>query len=185
MSKLDTRREVKSLIFYHVDRVGYLRPRQVIPLITPKLGGEQDDIILERFPNGLSQHGITYFASKPDRVTQNNLYIESLFEYERSKHFPDKPSRFQSLFVCKSLSSAKNWIDRLKSERFPNPSIWEIDVGHSSYHECDSSLLNVNLESLASATIISHRYWRGEMSNNSIPELLVRLPVQVVRQVQS
>lgn len=167
---------------FHIDRLGHLEAGMTLALqnIEKIIGGQVGGLLAARHPSGLSQHGITYMASKQQEVTRGNTQIESMLEYERILHFSGLPSRFESLFACDTEENLRLWLQKLKGPT--KPMIWEIDIEHKNFLLLDTSLINFNNQPLIHATLMSHQYWSGHFSASPLPELLVQLPVTIVRQ---
>lgn len=124
---------------YTIDRKGTLPSGQLITLLQPdytqliRAGipltpGMQNT----GFPNGLSMHGQRYlinWSMKPlfpvcnDGVRRSMIYsetaIEALFEQVRCHEFPNRPSRFQSIFGCEDwLTFTSSSINILRVAQF-------------------------------------------------------------------
>jgi len=155
------------MTLYHVDRGQTLTPNQEIGL------NHHDDVsmmIKDLYPDGFSRFGRDY-NQRPLVSDQNALY-EAFFELVRRDQFPEKPSRFQSLFCCEDLSTANQFI-RDYAE-YP-VTIWEVeDAGD---HRADWSLLSVGhfVHGLRNAD----RYWTGNASSHPDWEVLVELPTEL------
>jgi hypothetical protein len=87
--------------FYTVDRRQTLHQGFQIELVKyndinpPELQVHVD----EMFPEGVSSHGEFYFLRNSSHHGLANPSIELVFEYVRRAKYPDRPSRFQSIFA--------------------------------------------------------------------------------------
>jgi hypothetical protein len=135
------------------------------------------------FPEGLSMHGWKYAKERHTHGTRPNFshnvscLAEMNFEYVRKGFFADKPSRFQSMFACESIEEAK-----IFKEKFGNVDnkIYEIE-GRESLR-VDMSLILLGTQNVT-GSFLAHKYWRGEAGTNPFWEHIVKLPVQVLREV--
>jgi hypothetical protein len=167
--------------FYHLDRHDDLDAREVIRLesvedLPPADGAALADV----YPAGLSEHGRHYgtqdlYGDDPDALW--DVVCEAIFELQRTTRYPDRPSRFQSVFGFESLDG----LDRFAEKYVDEPcAIREI--------EADSAFLGdmrlVDAESLADGLRRADRYWRGETdSAEPLWEALLVPPVRVGERV--
>ena len=105
--------------FYHIDRRKCLSSAQQIrlskiPKSTPNLTSS-DKRLLEKFNYELSQHGIVYLSHQFDFPSSGaeNAQVELVFEFVRQLYFPEKLSRFQSMFAFKKPDDFKRKIKQL------------------------------------------------------------------------
>lgn len=142
----------------------------------------------ELFPEGLSNHGITYFTNHPLIVQDSNTgqplrivhydpTIEILFELVRRTNFCDKPSRFQSMFAWDSIESANQFRNDYRCADAP---IFKLQC--ETVFRADMRLLLLG-GSYLGASLFAHKYWRGEATQNPNWEYLLKPPVMVVEQV--
>lgn len=186
------------MIAYHIDRSNSLKEGMLINPLHPRINPEfLTDVINRKFPEGLSLHGNHYFARQAnsfitsdgklinDNIPSVNAYlIDNIFEYERVINFPQRPSRFQSIFCSETIEEAKSWVDffRLGSEA----KIWEVETEHDEYARLDAKWLkgDINVLSFITLSHYAQRYWSGEPHpGESQFELLIKLPVVVNRLV--
>ena len=153
-------------------------------------------LTLNQFGN--SEHGHNYWGrvkiEKADRF--KDFLVEHIFEEVRLRSFPDKPSRFKSLFAC-APDDVGLWIQKLSAS--PDTPIWEIET--QSAQLFDAGFLDcfritggeVNFGDIERCAIM---YWSGAMiaeiksfpkefqprffsGFNPLPEYLVPLPTRV------
>lgn len=166
--------------FYHVDQSQELHPLREVDYYK-----SYDDCDLEiikycksHFPEGLSTFGIEYTAFITPKLEEYKKYVVEIFlETYRQKHFPEKPSRFQSLHCAPSIRDAKIWANRLHLKLYNI-----IEVSSSTYHQCDSTWREILEDhfNIAYNNIYAHHYWSGAPHTGTPkPEVLVKLPVKV------
>ncbi|WP_148203482.1 DUF2441 domain-containing protein [Sodalis glossinidius] len=144
---------------------------------------------LSIFNSGASYHANNYFFNYQINLVQSEerfgATIEMLLEERRRNSFPEKPSRFQSLFVCKSVRDAA-WFRGFSKSPIDTP-IFEIHA-LTGWHRGDMRLLNMNCTPVE----LSYRldlYWKGmtdQTSEGTPPfwEILIPLPAKVGKKVQ-
>lgn len=144
------------------------------------------------FPDGLSPHGLSmllrYQSSNPN--IQEPI-TEIIFELIRQLHFPNAPSRLNSLYASETLEQALQW-KNLWCKYFDNKegqiakSLWEIgyetdaqlyDAKWLDYLPCKNSKEFSYLIKLENA----QHYWQHDFSPAPLPELLIPYPVKVIR----
>ncbi|WP_410686116.1 DUF2441 domain-containing protein [Citrobacter braakii] len=115
------------------------------------------------------------------------LLIGLVFELVRRSHFPEKPSRYQSLFACEQLNEVKQFRALLAEERgdenILTAPIYEV-LSWEPVHRGDMNLLNGNCPVLE-LYHRAHLYWSGEPApvkkgkeeEKPFWELLIPLPV--------
>lgn len=140
-------------------------------------------------PDGISRHAENYFLNlSVNLVNSDERYsaiIEMMLEDRRRSCFPEKPSRFQSIFACESVKDV-TWFRGYSRAPIATP-IFEIH-STTNCHRGDMNLLNMNCPPLE----LSRRldlYWRGETDvlwDNYTPfwEVLISLPATVGNVVQ-
>jgi hypothetical protein len=175
-----------SMYFYHIDRCNALELGKTYNLLhIPNLDSATDKMVNELFPEGVSWWGDGKLLCDEslliiNNVVQKDTVIDLIFELVRKAYFPEKPSRYQSLFAFATLSDAKNLINTLN---WPADSkIWKIkaDLHYK---------VNMNLLTLDGRPVDIYRnafaYWNGEPGDDANPfwELLVPYPITVIDSV--
>ncbi len=173
-------------IFYSVDRRGRLVAGQQATLakysdVTPK---ELSDHVNELFPDGVSPHGSQYLLSPPGPGERNALTsrIEGYTEAVRRAHYPDRPSRFVSMFGSKTLEEALVFRQGFGAPTHP---IYEVEC--ERWFEADMHLLESG-ESILMQSHYAHCYW-AQRPGAPLPcrpplwEVLLPLPLTVLRRV--
>ena len=186
--------------FFHVDRASALHEGQILGLTGwAELPPDQKipDFALQShiehlFPDGLSWHGRRYlfwqntyaFPPQPGLYDAANLdvmrshAIELLVEYVRRASFPEKPSRYQSLFCWSSREDADRFLSGTGGS---GAALWEVE-GESQFR-ADMNLLV--LGTALSSSLLTNRYWRGEPREDKPPhwEDFIGPGAQVLRRV--
>jgi len=107
--------------------------------------------------------------------------IEILFEYVRRSCFPDKPSRFTSVFAWETLDQARAF-----RKRYGEGPIWEVECDERPFR-ADMNLVTLG-KSVLTLSYSAHRYWSGLPGINAdVPpwwEVLLTPPVRVLQQVR-
>lgn len=164
---------------YHIDRLGHVKTGETIELINSftndKMKGK------EYYKKGLSSHGIHYYTFD---ATNKDYLIDVVFEYERLIHYPQKLSRYQSLF-CFDIYGA---IDFIKTKYLEDNfyKIYEIEVNEKDFERHNMSL--VKGWSHQSCIKYAKLYWENKpdaISDKSkvIYEYLVKLPVKIGKEI--
>lgn len=162
---------------YTVDRRRTLTPNSVVELqhhtdVQPAVLQAHVD---NWFPDGVSQHGNGYLLSGNQLAVQVSPNIELLWEYVRRSRYPDRPSRFQSLFACPTSEDARRWRTRFGQ---PDDPIYEVEA--ETGLRADMNLLTAG-NSILVTSYIAELYWTGESLPEGTPtwEWLLPLPVAV------
>lgn len=176
--------------YFHVCRVQVPAPG-VIPsptpgstldrvAATPPLAPGSDDEIRRLFPAGMTSHGQQYVAGWPAPEAQPSWAVEAFFEAVRRAEYPDRPSRFESIFAFETVADARAFVGGF---RLGTPcAIYRVkgDAGHRA----NMSLLRLLGLPIAYAFALAGHYWRGE--RGPAPELwevLLAPPVEVLEVV--
>ena len=116
--------------YFHVDRLGILQPSQIINLvkysdIEPLYLQEHVDFL---FPDGVTKHGDHYLLQQLAGQELSESKIEIIFEYIRRSGFPDRPSRYQSVFAFSTLAEAKCFLTTHTPPNGPIGKIWRVSA---------------------------------------------------------
>lgn len=142
------------------------------------------DLIDNFYPNGISNHGLQYLYNKFNFVQDfNNDYfvsyngvMEGIFELIRLLKFSDCPSRFTSIFACKTFEDAL----KFKFENCNNTGdIYK--VSSKKYFKADMNLLKIG--SIPSSFLFAEKYWSGEGSKAPFWEYLLEDPVKIIEKL--
>lgn len=170
--------------FFAVDRACTFKEGMVLELVRHT---DVDPAVLQLhvdslFPDGLSVHGERYLLNNNSRGTIASPMIELLFENVRRAHFPDSPSRFQSVFACCSVEEASQFRAAYGNREAP---IWEI-YSDSQYCKGNMRLLDSNQTTLV-CSYLAHEYWsgnQGPVELAGLTEVVLKLPVSVGSKVK-
>lgn len=169
--------------FYHVDRGADFEAGRTIDLEPPE-GDESAAVepVEALFPGGLSKHGRYYCTQDLYAETDHGLWdvsCELLFELVRGRRFPDRPSRFQSVYGFEAMRDVERFVD---DHVEPPYTVWRVS-GERSF-TADMKLLDV--ETLAHGARQADAYWRGR-SYHDRPhwEVLLEPPVDVLERVET
>ncbi|SAB24574.1 Uncharacterised protein [Enterobacter roggenkampii] len=184
--------------YYTLDSANSLRSLHEIPLrhYTPKQP-ELADFLNQMYPEGLSKHGHNYLYNPAlfdeDHQRDSALLIGLILELVRRSDFPDKPSRYQSLFACQHISEVKQFREQLADEReedeIRTAPIYEVFTDEA-VHCGDMRLLSDDCPVLELYRR-AYLYWSGEPApvregkeeEKPFWELLIPLPVLIGRQI--
>lgn len=163
---------------YTVDRLGSLteglectltRHDDISP---PFLAGHVGQL----FPEGVSNHGERYFLQNEAKALIASPMLELLFEQVRRASFPERPSRFQSMFAVETLEEALQF-----RSRYGGAAIYAVTADIT--FRADMSLLNGENSTLVTSWL-AHRYWDGKAGpTNAFWEWLMKCPVKVGNRV--
>lgn len=182
------------MIAYHLDRFGRLSPGMKIDKIyveniwnLPYLSNWGISIL--NFPNSLQ------IAVDSSVLSSSNTYnIELQAEQIRRAAFPFQPSRFSSFYGVSSPQELLSWKEVLG--RFETARIFEVSYDGAAPN-LDAAFLNVQVtnnpfrqETFLDVWDRVNRikgsiscYWSGVFSDAPLPELLLPLPVTVLREI--
>ncbi len=163
-------------VFFTVDRLKTLHQGSVLRLtrhtdLEPPEAQEHADAL---FPDGVSTHGNSYLLSGNSDPKLASPAVELLFEYVRRASFPEKPSRFQSLFAWESIEEA---IAFRGKHGGPDAPIWRVEA--EEFCKADMSYLKRGTSILV-WSCFAHSYWRGEGTESPAWEILLVPPVSVL-----
>ncbi len=188
------------MILYHLDRDNSFpreKDKQLIKLMEIKNIDEVKIEFSKKYIHGISNLGYKYlsffdedYCSMKDTYENFRIYtIEYIFEMVRTLYFSNLPSRFTSLFACKTKDEIKRWYDVLVNDEknFPNISIKIISTDRKTL-TCDTYWrdgiqITYNDSSVFSPFAYQEyatNYWRGIKSNTPRMEVLCELPVTVI-----
>lgn len=169
---------------YHIDRAGHLKendeiePIKDIQIRQPHLLKECENLINNIYPEGLSFHGRRYFL---DNINNFSMGLDIIFEYERRLHYPEKLSRYQSLFAF-DKQGVYQFIQK-KELNYEYYKIYEIE-----YEYCEKHDMNlIRGWGQYDCTVNAKYYWENipdyNPKNKPLYEFLVKLPVKIGKEV--
>ena len=192
------------MIVYHADTHNLLHEGQCLklrPARTP---------IYNLYPGGVSAFGERAFLRPCNTDQQTMQLIDTVFDYVRVLRFPDKPSRFTSVFASLSLEDSRTWRERISRDSQAGTggspasstsgiSIYAVEC--NSIHIADARFLDVGNElpdsplHLQDILPFALAYWESvqaldkanpyntENRSYALPELLLTPPVHVLYRV--
>lgn len=172
------------MVYYHLSRPGLIKYK-ILDLVDEQKYMHThtwDDGVESRYVfDGLSQHGRYYLGLIRETgmiCPDNNTYHEMRLEEIRKQHYPDKPSRFRSIFGCGSINDIKH----IAKECFKLVGIFPIYelTTCNKVHESDMALTNPLFTNVADSRFDA--YWKScsEHSMGSFKEILMEAPVSVL-----
>lgn len=173
------------MIFYHVDRTKLLKPNQVLNYekLPSKCNTEIVEYCQNKFHNNLSRIGIKYTAyAIPQNLDYSRFLAEIFLELYRQQHFPNLPSRYQSICASDSIEQAHFWYENLKQSKNENLDYNIVTFHSEKFFKADASWRDLIAGNLSISTIElwSKNYWTGEIFNKkSRIEYLLPLPIKV------
>ncbi len=176
------------MIAYHLDRDHVLHENSFLTLQKTNAFTNCDSIQLYGL-NSVSHWGLAVYnylnsqGQNYDLSTVINIQIELNAEIIRQNFFPKRPSRFKSLFAVKHLEDFRLWEKLLPIN--PNSAIYEVSYNPTHCAELDASFLkgNIGSDPLQQAKDLI-KYWEGTRSSNPLIELVIPLPVKILRCVR-
>ncbi|HGJ5898741.1 MAG TPA: hypothetical protein ACHBY6_07800 [Arsenophonus apicola] len=169
--------------FFTLDRANSLSSELTIILTSIIPNTPELTYLSDLYELGISRHGCNYLLDPKLNLWQSDrnmsAIIEIMLEERRKSKYPEKPSRFQSVFACETKEDAL-WLCG-KFQYPTNSPIYKIDT--DSFHRGDMNLLSLNCTPLE----LSHRldlYWQEEtemLYDGYFPfwEITIPLPVQI------
>ena len=163
------------MLFYHISRdMNLFEGQTLVPNV-----------------NGLSHYGYSFLNHAPSEYDQQfcmSCVVEHLFEYVRQLKYPDRPSRFQSVYAIHPDDwDTTPWRTH---KDFVGKSIWLFEA--ESYARLDASLLRAyssgNFDAHA-ARYCANQYWSGGSGHDAgyqeaqLWESLLQYPVTVVKRI--
>ena len=180
-------------LFYHLDRARYIKPGDILTLEeepgdiflgvwTPFVDAAFVEHLRGLARSGLSRHGTLYLiAMIAEQCPLSNYMTEMYWEHVRWKEYPDKPSRFRSVFA---------WDNIEQTIKFANDAgsgvLFEIE-SDQGYHRADMNLLHMDFDPAVQLNR-ARRYWESKPAETSLAykpqwEYLVIPPARVIRDV--
>ncbi|EMD6813344.1 DUF2441 domain-containing protein [Citrobacter koseri] len=173
------------LTYYAVDRRGLFKQNERVQLATISDTSKFSEQAAIQFNAGISPHGITYFIGDNfhvhNNVNQPAACIEYALELLRQQRYPEKPSRFLSVFGCETLDGAKHFRGQYEPHKLSTP-IYEI-TSNGKVHKGDMNLLDARCPVYEFENRLD-AYWSGESyplyeSYEPFWEIIIPLPANI------
>ena len=173
--------------FFHVDRSRILHAGQVLTTTNIGMGSAtKSRRFADSLPGGLSRFGFRHglgwaFDDKMRPIGMQpppHMHAEQLYEAIRLGFHPDKPSRFQAVFGCRTLEGARQF-----AAKYPGGStqaqfaIWRVEA--TRFAELDLNLVNGHV-AYPHTHDSAIDYWSGHHSPAPLLEVLMQPPVRVL-----
>ena len=150
---------------------------------------EERESVVRMYPDGLSNHGKFYLMNFDIRKLNhfghaepfvwNEPMMECVFEFIRVTEFPERPSRFQSMFAWRNLADANFFIGQQQLQDFH---VYEVESDSCFIGDMRLIFLSANL---ISSYEMARRYWAGESSASPLHEVLIPLPATIGKQIDT
>jgi hypothetical protein len=101
--------------------------------------------------------------------------MEKVWEDVRREHYPDRPSRVGNTFICPDYKSAVKWVGHSHWR------IFEVKYSGKAFRG-DARWWNMRGRDYEEW---AHEYWKGQPRGGEYPELIVKGPVEIVREMDS
>lgn len=171
-----------TIEIYHVDRGKKLSQGQFVNYrdSPENLRSQVIEIVNEYYPEGISRHGEKYLTTvEPNEFT--NYLNEWVFEFVRMTEFPERPSRFQSVFGTETVENAREFANQFWEDEV---NIWKIECIDSCSFRGDMSWLGT--QSFPDGIWRSREYWNGNsIGPDPTWEIFGKLPVKVVELMET
>lgn len=166
------------MILYTVDRHQTLETGMIIEKTTPQNIGDFSflDILGFSFAEGVTKHGSRFLFDDISQ-TQNwkqNCFLELIFEIVRKECFPEKHSRFESIFCLDTVEQSYQFLKIFCNNQY-RP-IYKIET--NTFLKLDMKLIAYK-HNLAETFKNAHDYWLEKSSSEPIWEYLVKCPAEV------
>lgn len=165
---------------YHLDRRNDLDAGEVIEL--EAVDAPEGTPVEELYPGGLSNHGSHYFGQdlyEADAEALWDVTAELVFELVRVARFPERPSRFQSVFGFEARRDLDRFVDSYVD---PPYTVWRVTADRTF----TSDMKLVDVSDFAHGIGRAESYWRGRTDiDKPLWETLLVPPVEVVEQVEA
>jgi hypothetical protein len=167
-------------VFYHLDRTGVsLKPGMMLDWLPmpPEVTSELRTELNTWFPNGVTRFGIDIILGQLEKLA---LEREHELETFRREHCTHLPSRYTSVFACRSpdeiaVLRRQFYLPGFEGKR---GGIWKI-AGRKVF-EADMNLFKEHYRDMKTAAA---RYWSQETTDDPLYEYLLEPPVTVLAEV--
>ncbi len=106
---------------------------------------------------------------------------EIIYERVRDEEYPDRPSRYESIFLCPNEDSARNFGRRNRaSEVCYRVSIMDDDA---SYFIANWNMMPSKIADYAEVERCAREYWRGGHIPDNVQEIVVESDVRIIERV--
>lgn len=106
---------------------------------------------------------------------------ELIWESVRAENYPDKPSRQKCLWLSQGEKNMNYWKPKV-GEGSTTQQVYRVEIEGTTHEASDEHLMNDNLP-YQKALEMSHRYWKGDISNHEAREILFKGSMRIVERV--
>jgi len=107
----------------------------------------------------------------------NKTVAELLFEQVRKEEYPECPSRQKCLWLVETIEETKRW----EKEFAPYGFFQTLEVEATGVvHYCDEIWLQIDADPYSEIRGKANRYWKGEMSDDPVTEIIFEGIIEVV-----
>jgi len=120
---------------------------------------------------------------KMESIFQNtHLLKEVIFENVRQQEYPERPSRFESIFLCPNVDSLRNFVN---TQNRPYDLLYDVELigNNPKMFETDWKVLPRNNVNLAAVKEAAHKYWAPKNVRNDQKEILVESDIRIIRRL--
>lgn len=107
---------------------------------------------------------------------------ELIWESVRSANYKKKPSRQKCLWLSQGEQNLEYWKSKVVDDQNLRQ-VFRVEIDGTTHEASDEHLMNDNLP-YHQALDMSHRYWRGEISNPIAREILFEGKMRIIEQVE-
>lgn len=165
---VDRRRSLSNGFVCKLIEHGDISPREI------------SDLCMELCPGGVSFHGELYLVRNERSTSVTDANTEIIFELVRRAKYPNRPSRYQSLYALDDLETARQFMDITGANGSPVYKVESEDSFRADMHLLDSRM------SAIVKTYFANLYWQGLPHPALLPfwERLVPCPVTIGEQIE-
>jgi hypothetical protein len=133
-------------------------------------------------PGSVVQRGNWGRICRLEPLSSRTLLKEVILEQVREQEYPDRPSRFESAFLCPTLESIHNFIEST-SRRYDL--LYEVDLvdPDAVKFETDWSLIPPDNVTITEAENAARKYWNPQSHKDDAKEVLVLSDIRIVRRL--
>lgn len=107
---------------------------------------------------------------------------ELIWESVRLANYKEKPSRQKCLWLTQGEQNLEYWKSKIVNDQNLRQ-VFRVEIDGTTHEASDEHLMNDNLP-YQQALDMSHRYWRGEISNPIAREILFEGKMRIIEQVE-
>ena len=115
-------------------------------------------------------------------VSPPNAAREIIYEEVRKEHYPYRPSRFDSIFLCPNLETAKLFGERHRKDA----TLYEVEIIDTAAKQfiANWNMMAPKTCSYSDVITYAHDYWKGIDVPTEFQEIVIESDVQIVRKMK-